>query len=177
MFQVIRLTNPTFEPVTLSELKNNIRLDCSYTAEDEVLNTYISAARDQAEQFICRAIPESNYRLVLGAFVGTDLFINHPCSSILKVEYLNAVNEIVEILDSEYTFISEVNRIYFDDTIIAKAVFINIVDGWQELDVPESLKHAVTMLASDLYTGRTSLELQNKAAMMLMMPFKHRPIL
>lgn len=174
MTRVIRLTQPVVEPITLAELKENLRIPKEMREEDTFLYSCISAGRDQAEKFIDRAICQASFRLVLGGCSTDEVDMKQPASSVQQFEYLDYDKNLVAV--SGFFYSVETNVVYLDESITSKAIFINYTDG-QDSAWDESLKRAVLLLASDYYVGRTSMELMNRAAIDALMPFKHRPIL
>ena len=171
--RVIRLTQPASEPVSLSEVKQNLRLPPAQTIDDGLIESYISAARQQAEEFIDRPICESDFVIVIDSVVGHKLSLKYPASAVSSVTYRDSSNDEQTAV---FTYDSELNTLFFDEYTAGSDVKVTITSGLTD-NYPQSLKQAVIMLASDLYTGRASAEYHNKAAMMMLMPFKNRPIL
>lgn len=171
--RVIRLTQPASEPASLSEVKENLRLPSAQTIDDTLIQSYISSARQQAEEFIDRPICESNFVVVIDSVTGLKLCLGYPASAVSSVTYRDESNAEQAAL---FTYDSQLNTVFFDDYVAGTDIKVTITSGITS-DYPQSLKQAVIMLACDLYTGRASAEYHNKAAIMMMMPFKNRPIL
>jgi uncharacterized phiE125 gp8 family phage protein len=171
--RVIRLTQPVSEPASLSEVKENLRLPSSQTIDDVLITSYISAARQQAEEFIDRPICESDFVVVIDSVAASRLCIKYPASAVSSVTYRDASDDEQS---ATFSYDAQLNTVFFDDYIEGKDLKVTITSGISS-DYPQSLKQAVIMLACDLYTGRASAEYHNKAAIMMMMPFKNQPIL
>lgn len=170
--RVIRLTQPQSEAVSLAEAKEQLRIPAAQTIEDSVITAFISAAREQAEQFIDRPICESDFVLVYD-FVRSEKFcLNYPASAVSSVTYRD---EADEEQTATFTYDAQLNQLFFDELIIGTGLKVTVTSG-QTNSYPQSLKQAILLLVGDLYTGRSSAELVNKAAEAMMLPFKNRPI-
>lgn len=170
--RVIRLTQPESEPVSLEEAKAQLRIPALQTIEDEVINGFISAAREQAEQFIDRPICEADFVIVYDAIAGDRFCMKYPASSVASVTYRDGSNAEQS---ATFTYDAQLNELFFSEVIIGTGVKVTFTSGLTT-DYPQSLKQAILMLIGDLYTGRSSAELVNKAAKMMLMPFKENPI-
>ena len=71
------VTAPITEPVTLADIKQQLRLDPFFTEEDAYLNTLISMARQWCENYMRRAFITQSWRLALRAWPGRD-YANSP---------------------------------------------------------------------------------------------------
>jgi hypothetical protein len=60
-----QLTRPAAEPITLAYAKNYLRLDPTFSADDEHITNLIQAAREHAERITCRALARRTFRMVL----------------------------------------------------------------------------------------------------------------
>lgn len=62
---------PTVEPITLTQLKQHLRVGADFTDDDALLGSYISAARSYAERYTRRAFLPQIWRLGLDHFPQT----------------------------------------------------------------------------------------------------------
>jgi hypothetical protein len=62
------ITQPTVEPVSLTQLKQHLVLDPTFTQDDAILGVYLLAARQYAEQYTNRAILPQTVLLSLDHF-------------------------------------------------------------------------------------------------------------
>jgi uncharacterized phiE125 gp8 family phage protein len=62
------VTPPVVEPVTVTQLKQSLRIDAGYTDEDDLLSGYISGAREWCESYMRRAIYNQTWQLTLDHF-------------------------------------------------------------------------------------------------------------
>ena len=94
-------TEPTVEPVTLTEAKLQCRVD---VADDDALITrLISAARSRAEQITQRSIAEQSLTLYLDEFP-TDAIelLKGPVNTITSVKYYNDAGVLTTITSTNY---------------------------------------------------------------------------
>jgi uncharacterized phiE125 gp8 family phage protein len=85
------VTPPAVEPVTLAEARLHLRIDADQTDEDDLIQAFISAAREEAEHLTGRAIPEQTIELALDAF--PEGAIELPRGAIVSVESVTYVDE------------------------------------------------------------------------------------
>jgi hypothetical protein len=55
-YDVITVTPPTVEPITLDEAKAQLRLTSGFTADDPYITSLIPVARDRSEKYCNRYI-------------------------------------------------------------------------------------------------------------------------
>ena len=170
---ITRLSQTSSEPITLSEAKESLRIPIGQTIDDDYIKGLISAAREQAEQFIDRAICRASFLVVYDVVSGDRFHIKYPASSVEAVTYRDY--DKLEVSPA-FEYDSQLNELFFSESLSGTGLKITLTTG-DVSHYPESLKQAIKLIVGDLYTGRTSAELTNKAAMMLLMPFKNRPII
>jgi len=124
-FTVYPTTQPTFEPVTLNELKLHLKL--SGNAEDSYLESLITAAREFLETYTQRSWCKKNYKMV----------VSGPVSHI-EVPYADNTVENLQInVDSDGNVV-----ITFDAGFASAA------------DVPKKYKQALLIYCASLYENR-----------------------
>lgn len=158
-------TAPTFEPITLVELKAQIRQDLN--SEDVVLAGYISAARAFCERRLNLAIPAQTITLKLDTFPSGDR-IMLPMSNLISVTSVgyidtNEANQVTHPVGSPEADYYGVDTYSVPGSVFLKygqawprdvisqpqAVTIVYRAGWPaQNDIPPSIKQAVTLLAS-----------------------------
>lgn len=84
------ITPPTTEPVTLAEAKLHCKVDDA--ADDALISALITAAREQCEHILGRAIVPQTWELTLDAFpVDGDIELLHPpIIGITSIKYIDA---------------------------------------------------------------------------------------
>lgn len=89
------VTDATAEPVTLAELKEQLRVSTSTGIEDNILQSYIQSARKLAENKTCRAFMPQTWKLVLDDFPGDDAAIILPIAPLSS----SATDVVISFLD------------------------------------------------------------------------------
>lgn len=159
-------TAPTFEPITLEHLKQHIKVG-DETAEDEVLTTYISAARGFVENRLNLAVCAQTVTLKLDSFPSCDR-IELPLSNLISVTSVSYV-DTDDATQTPHPTGSPLADYYGVDTystpgalflrygqswptsvlLEPQAVTIVYRAGWaSQAAIPAPIKQAVTLLAA-----------------------------
>lgn len=83
------ITAPSIEPVSLDEVKEQLRLESTFTDNDTMLSTYISAARQYVEDRTGRTIYQATYEFVMDDWPESEVVLPRatPLISIDSVKY------------------------------------------------------------------------------------------
>lgn len=68
MGYVVAISNPENEPLSVTQVKNYLRVDSEFTGDDALIGTLISAARERGERLTGKALAQRNFRQVLDSF-------------------------------------------------------------------------------------------------------------
>ncbi len=153
------------EPVTLSQAKLACRVDADITADDTLLQLYISAAREQAEQEMGRALVTSQYERLYDAFPAGAIELAWPTvSAINSVQYVDPAGVLQTVDSLLYTLDSREDRgwcipAYGTDwpaTLnTASAVRVTFTSGWSEgAAVPAGVQNWILLRVATLYKFR-----------------------
>ena len=158
-------TAPTVEPVTVAELKTFARIDGS--DEDTLLSGFIVAARQACEKYLGRALLQQTIDLKMDYWPGEVVELPlPPLLSITKVATLSEADVETEYSSSYYYTITEAipgklvikqgvslptntDRDYGGYLIRYTAGY-----GTAATDVPQSIRDAVKLWATDIYENR-----------------------
>ncbi|HEY4193858.1 MAG TPA: head-tail connector protein [Mesorhizobium sp.] len=161
---LIRTVGPTAEPVTLAEMKLNMRLD--HDTDDDLIGGLIRAAREDVERSTGLALIDQNWRLVLDRWPrnGCATIPVYPVREILSVTAYGAEGEACLIDPATYLAdtVSRPARLHFEAsprTLRAlNGIEIDFVAGYGEagVDVPDLLKRAIALLVLHWYEFRTA---------------------
>lgn len=120
---VINITQPAAEPVTLAQVYKHLRLDPEGSPpthpDDTMLNAQITAARDWAEKFTRRSFVEQRLRLLRNGIptCRTVDLLRPPVRSIQRVIYYDADNVAQVVSTGDYVLVeSRVPQLRFLDT-------------------------------------------------------------
>lgn len=170
----------TVEPVSLAEIKLYLRLSTVVTTEDDLLNSYIKVARNQAENFMKRQIIDAGWELLLPSFpslsTGAITLPRPPLSTVVSevvVKYTDTAFSVQTLASTFYTIDTKhtLPRIYpsknssnvnsWSDISIANvpsAVTVNYVSGYSSSQdstlIPEEIKTWIKMKVGTLYEYR-----------------------
>lgn len=159
------VTAPTAEPVTLDELKAQVRVDKDATDENAYLTSLIIAARQLVEVETRRALVTQTWRLTLDCF--PEWFIDiakPPVPAITSVIYDDTGGTATTMSSSNYVLDSDAEparlypaySLFWPSTRDApRAVRILFVAGYGAPSaVPQWAKQAILLLAAHWYTNR-----------------------
>lgn len=153
------LTQPTVEPVTLVDIKKDLRID--HTDDDAQLARYISSAREFIETRIQSKIAEQTLEYSIDEFpaFGISLPVG-PVQSVTSLVYDDAdlVEQTVDTADYYLQSVLRQPRIFPTGawpTAVGRigAVRIQYVAGLTPGDVPLPIKSALRLKVQELYDG------------------------
>lgn len=181
-----RTVQPTSEPVSLAELKEQLRIEPDFTLDDALLTAYISAARESIEDYCNRPFTDGGYLLeyygfpVDNSYTGMTGMFRLPFKNILSIDDLSYIDENgapMSIDSLDYSFNGVRGIIYTDDDWptddSGKGVIISL--SLVE-DAPDAIKQAIKMRAADYYEHREEQDLNklnlNRAVKALADPYR-----
>jgi uncharacterized phiE125 gp8 family phage protein len=97
-------TPPTIEPVTLAEAKLHLKIESSVTADDSLISTLITAAREWCEGYQNRAYIEQSITLKLDEFQDIIYLPRSPLISITSIKYLDSNGSEQTLSTSVYEY-------------------------------------------------------------------------
>lgn len=161
------ITQPTFEPLTATEVSEYLRID-SLSAELATIEALITAARQYLESYLNRIIATQTLEIALDAFQDR-ITLCAPVQSVVSVKYLdsNGVEQTLPsnqyILDtySEPAVITPAYNVIYPETYnVPNAVKVRFVSGYTTGSSPDTnplpnpLKFAMLLVIGDLYANR-----------------------
>ena len=167
-----RTVAPALEPVTLDEVKDQLR-GASTAVEDALLQSYIIGAREAIEELLSRALMSQTFELNLSRFPGWELPLPRT-GSLGLVDLLTAVTSVtyldvngaqqtrdplLYIVDPHHQPVARlvpVYGLYWPPTRpIPNAATVTYVTGVATRgDVPQMIRQAILMLTLSLYESR-----------------------
>lgn len=175
----IRKTAPDTEPLTLSEAKENLRIESGFTDDDNLITAMISAARDHVEWYLNRYITAAD------VYVLVDELPSEGNPLYLPIPDLTAVTDAFEYTDDngdEQTFSGTL-------TLDAQYQTVTPSEFWPSatrskftvtvgppVEFP-AVKQAMQLLVADMYELRTAqiigtIRSDNPAVKMLLNPYR-----
>jgi uncharacterized phiE125 gp8 family phage protein len=166
-----RTVSPTFEPVTLDEVRDQLRLVAQ--DDDALLQSYIVAAREAIEEKLSKALLTQTFELHLSRFPAWELplprtgalGLTNLLSTVASIAYLD-VNGTAQTRDASLYIVDPHHQpvaravpiygLYWPPTRpIPNAVTVTYVTGVATRgDVPQMIRQALLMLVGSLYESR-----------------------
>lgn len=156
-------TGPASEPLTVSEVKDYLKVDSS--ADDTLIGTLITAARQWVENHCAIALLPQTAIQIWGTLGGEMNLALSPLRSVSAITYLDAGGTQQTLAASVYSVDSistpaRVNLAYgqtwpstYDTTNAASAIFTAGYDAASA--VPAAIKQALMLTIADMYDNRT----------------------
>lgn len=101
------ITAPAVEPVTLAEARSHLK--ATQTAEDALIQAWIYAAREHAENFLNRALCTQTWELLLDGFCDEMEIPKPPLQTVGFVKYLDS-SGVLQTLDPSYYVVDAPGR-------------------------------------------------------------------
>ena len=162
------VTPPASEPLTLSEVKEFLRVD--HSDDDATLAIFIAAARQLCESYTRLALMPTTFEEYFddfpqytGTYKDEIRLSRSPVSAVTYVKYIDGNETTITASASDYKtdLISQPARIspdngWFGTYETINAVFIRYVAGYADAaSVPAPLKHGMLLVIGDMYENRT----------------------
>jgi len=164
-------TAPTEEPVSINDLKLHARI--TGTDNDDLLDFYRIAAREQAELHMGRGILTQTWTLLLDGFANIiELPMAAPLQSVTSVKYYDENGTQQTLATSVYDtdtasrpgrVVLKVDQSWPGTQTLRRngTVEIKYVVGWTSADlVPERIKHGIRQYATYLELDRDGLDVR-----------------
>ena len=161
---LFRTVDPSVEPVTLVDVKANLRLD--HNSEDTLLTGLIRAARDEVEKSTGLALIDQSWRLALDRWPrnGCALIAKHPVKQVLSVTTYGPDGEASVLAPGSYQLdaMSRPARLHLSsETAPLRAmngIEIDFLAGYGEAgtDVPDLLRRAIQVLVAHWFEFRAA---------------------
>lgn len=161
---LVRTSGPDAEPVTVAELKAQLRL--THESEDVLLASLIRAAREDVERTTALALIDQEWRLVLDRWPADAMVLIklHPVREIISVTAYGTSGQPAVLPPGQYEVdtISRPARIHLKQHSpgigAMNGLDIEFAAGFGEAgpDVPETLRRAIIVLAAHWYEFRAS---------------------
>jgi uncharacterized phiE125 gp8 family phage protein len=164
------ITAPVKMPVTKADVKEHLRIESTYTTDDDYLDALIASATAQAETRLARRLITQTWELVLEDWPGGDC-IELPfgsLQSVTSVKYTDEDGNSQTFSDSNYGVktvptLGEVVLLdgasWPTETLYpVDPVIIRFICGYGDdpEDVPSNICHAIKLMVADGYEFRES---------------------
>lgn len=165
------ITGPSVEPISLNEVKAQLRIDGS--ADDTLLTSYIAAARAYVESTTGLALNTQTWEMTLHDWpYGSNPIVlpKQPVQSITSITYADQANQTQTLASSVYeidvtrtpAFITLTENSDWPDIYDKQAaITIRFVAGYgaTAASVPEPIRQAMLLLVGHWYANREQVTL------------------
>lgn len=150
------ITPPATEPVTIEEVRAQLRIDLDDESYDDVLNPLIPAAREWCEGYQNRAYITQTLELALDRWpCGNEIELPRPpIQSVTSVNYADETWDPQNYLVDDYSFVARIVRargVIWPSAHLpaANGVKIRYVAGFASAEeVPQRIRQAILLLVS-----------------------------
>jgi uncharacterized phiE125 gp8 family phage protein len=159
------VTPPTDEPVTLTEIRDHLRI--SGTAEDSLLMLYAQMAREAVEAETWRALMPQTWDLLLQGWPSNGVIElpRPPLQSVTSIKYTDEDGVVKTLAPSNYAvdIAKEPGRVVLatngewpsDALYSVNAVAVRFVAGYADASaVPTMAKAAILLQTAEIYANR-----------------------
>lgn len=160
--QIVQLTQPTTEPITLAEAKEHCRV--THDDEDAYIGVLISAARQWIEKTRSVALGSSTWQMTLPVFPDAAVIrvACYPLTAVSSIEYVDT-SGVIQTLSTDRYSVDLSGRVH---SVVRKptatwpstridtdsGVRINFTAGYET--IPPTFKHAVKIIVAHWYMAR-----------------------
>lgn len=173
--KTIVLVAPTAEPVTLAEAKEQLRIEASFTEDDDYITALISVARDRCESYCNQYFTEQGIQILYSGSITTVVPLPYPGLTVTSVTYtdsdgaqqtVNAIDYIVDSVNQTITFTNTFDSLNYQVQATTSAPV-------QIVGVQQSIK----IILTDLYELRTETVIgvsiaENPAVKVMLYPYR-----
>lgn len=150
--------------ITLQQAKKQLRIEETFTDEDELIQSYIDTAVEASEQYMNAHIYKKQMVITCDAFQKTLVFEAYPLRSVASIQYYKTGEETKTTLPvTEYyttnqnlkQYVLNIKNIPADVADRYDAVTITLEIGYESATkVPMPIKQAIKLQVSDMYERR-----------------------
>jgi uncharacterized phiE125 gp8 family phage protein len=155
-------TDATFEPLTLDEVKLQLKTDLDFTDEDNLYKSWIKAVRLHAENYLRMDLVQKTIDFYFDEFQDEMEIATYPIQSITHVKYYDG-NNTLQTLTANTDYIADTyNRVPRIEIINMpttydkyNAVNIRAVCGYsKQQSIPENIKAGMLLLIAHFDQNR-----------------------
>lgn len=156
------ITPATAEPLSLTEVKEFLRVDSS--DEDATLNIMIAAAREMCENYTRQILMTTTIAEKMDSFPSGNVLLSRgPIQSITSISYLDSAGDTQTVSSADYTkdLISQPSRLdpvtsWPSANAEVNAVTTQYVVGFSSAsDVPAPLRQGIMLVIASMYEDRS----------------------
>lgn len=187
-------TRPLLEPVTLAQAKQQARIDSDLIEDDQLVQIYITAAREFAERYTGTVFLTQTWRQTFDRFQPLMTLAKYPVQRIESVRYQDKQGNWQTLPDTVWYLIhsnlqdqlgQRQGQSWPVTLCQAECVEVNYVAGYGNTasDVPDGIKHWILLRVATLYANREEVAVLNRGTVSelpfvdSLLDFHRRPVL
>lgn len=153
-----RIVAPVLEPVTLAEAKLYLRVDGN--AEDVLVTSLISAARQCAEEFLQKSLMPQRWKLTFEDYAPVEIPLPRgPVQSIVSVKTISDTGAETTIATDQYRLSAAKDLLRLKTTLYAQRVEVVYDAGYADAaSVPGPIKYGMLAHIATLFDQRGDAE-------------------
>ncbi|BFM41663.1 hypothetical protein CFS9_03040 [Flavobacterium sp. CFS9] len=149
--------------VTLAEAKKHLRLGTGVNPEDDLIQTYIDAAKEDRQNYINRSIDTRDFVMEVSQFETVNFSVNNDNDEVTEVKCYKQGETVATVLDVDSYkvrpgIVVGTKTITFIDVPQTEkrldAVIVTVRQGWVTTEVPKALKQSMLLKIADMYERR-----------------------
>jgi uncharacterized phiE125 gp8 family phage protein len=162
-------TAPVYEPFTLPQVKEFLRLPSTFTGEDDALNWFIKAARSVAESRTNRALVPQTWKLTLNKFPASGVIEcnKNPLVSVSSIVYIDSdgtsqtwssSNYIVDDQREPWRITPAYGESWPSTQPRINAVTVTFIAGYSTVEkIPYNIQQGMRLVIGDFYKHRENI--------------------
>lgn len=163
MIRYVRSAAATKYPVSLPELKANLRVDAA--DEDAVTLGYLAAATNTIEEMVGKRLITQSWQRISSSASGKISIAKPPVQAITSIAYFDEANTSQTLTVGDFFLVSDEDTATLEPNNSTEwptfydrddALTITFTTGYGDnpADVPESIRQAILLLASHWFENR-----------------------
>ena len=150
---ITRVTQPSAEPLSLTEAKEHLREYLDESVHDDVISVLISAAREHAEIYCGRSWAPATFAMRLDTFPCGPIELPPDVTAIAAITYKTAAGDTATVPSNTYTLDAELREVApTSGWPSGSRVRVAFTAGPDE--VPPTVLAAIKLTLGDLYANR-----------------------
>ena len=153
--------------VSVADCKLDLRIEASFTMDDDLILSYINAASKYASEVVGRKLINETVQVSIDGFSSTIVLPFTPVSSVSEVQYYDGDNASQTLNTTDfylYNFDNKTELVFKDNTTIPTtynrrdAVNITFITGMgaASSDITPTITKAIRLLVAHWYENRSS---------------------
>jgi uncharacterized phiE125 gp8 family phage protein len=151
--KTVIVSAPVSEPITLSEAKEQLRIEDSFTEDDSYISALISVARDRCENYCNEFFTAQDIKILYQGTIPTIVNLPYAGLTVTSVTYTDSDNAQQAVSPASYIVDSTNQTITFTDSF--NAINYQILATTSAPAQIVGVQQAIKIIITDMYELRT----------------------